>query len=243
MERKSKFLVPCTTENWSSAHMKLQLHLFEVYIDEKEIGNTISLDSIKKNLKEKFIDLGDGNFMIQKTYRDVDAETFNVDMVFGESFPNLERQSSFIMLLALMEKELYDLCTNLQKKLDLNMSVDRYLSILSGKKRKKSKLNGLKEYLLKEIRLIFPENLLSLWENVATLYKIRNNIIHNFGLIENCSPKTIKFIEKNKHLSRNQISMKININNYFLKEVLTEMNRFTQLMEESIQKRLASQLN
>lgn len=103
----------------------------------------------------------------------LDSDTWDLDEIFGEHFPNIQRKSALLALYSFLEDELIQLCTLFKKTENFSLSL--------------KDING-KGIIAKAI--IYLEKVACLqiqsWKKIHDIRKIRNLIVHNDGrLIDN----------------------------------------------------------
>ena len=153
---------------WYSNHFKDELELLTSFI---KLSNEEIKDSKIKYLYDKEnieYDIGEEQTGIITCYEGVDDQTYALDDIFIEYFPDLKRKSNFIMIVSHLEDGLRELC----KDLSVEFSVEYQ------KGNKKGIFYAIYFFLKLSLKLDFEiENDIS-WKNLRLAYNIRNKIAH-----------------------------------------------------------------
>ncbi len=159
--------------NWYRFDLKFSIELLEVFIKNAESQidlsikeyssktETLVLDKIPEKNSDRIVDVHQG----------LDSESWNLDGIFKEYFPTLQRRSAFLSLYGFLEHELDKLCMLYKKSQNQNvdfgdlkdLGIERsvkYLMIVAGLPIEKGN---------------------NKWGNVKSIQKIRNLIVHNDG--------------------------------------------------------------
>lgn len=219
--------------HWYDYEMRFHLDLIQSYISETE---NLIIKGIEKyeDEKETEIETGesDGYEFYYETqyYEGVDSSTYNLDEIFKEYFPNLKRQSVFIMICSAMEKNLSDYCRRIQYKNNDEFSVDDLIG------RGRGKLNAIKTYLDRTILINNRNRRLDIcWVEFTMLYKIRNQIAHNFGELKK-NEKVKKHISNRNLIRLNELNEVI-LEKGFLDSVVELLRALTKEIQASAQKK------
>ena len=209
------FYVPKKTpSNWYQYEMIFSIELLNSYVLNIENQVKISIEEYQ-NKKETII-IDDtpeamGSHRIFDLHNGLDSETWDLDGIFLEYFPTLQRRSAFLSLYGFLEHELDKLCI-------LFKETGNYLI----------ELKDLKDLGI-ERSITFLSKVANLpidkgndkWEKIKSIQKIRNLIVHNDGkLIDiNGNPrvKELEIVKKNEFLEGNT---EIQIKDGFLAYVL-----------------------
>ena len=168
--------------NWYRYDVKFSIELLEVFINKVE--NQIK-SSIHEYIEKKETLILDDQPEINYTrvvdvHQGLDSESWDLEGVFKEYFPTLQRRSAFLSLYGFLEHELDKLCV-LYKKTK-NYKIDfRDLKDLGIERSIK--------YL--EIVAALPiDKGSNKWGEVKLIQKIRNLIMHNDGKLSDIEGKT-----------------------------------------------------
>jgi hypothetical protein len=185
------------------------------FIDQKE---TLILNEQPEIFSARIVDVYDG----------LDSESWDLERVFKEHFPNLQRKSALISLYSFLEFELYNLCVLFKTKEDYKID----LKDIKGRGIEKSVL-----YLKKaaDVHLDISDNN---WNELINIQKIRNLIVHNNSNLTSLDGKLkedeLKYINRNEFLTGES---EIIIDYGFLTHVLTSFNNLFKQIDNLIQKK------
>jgi len=172
-EKWKKYIPREVPLNWYRFDVKFSIELLELFIknveDQIEVSiqeyfnkkETLVLDEHQEIDSAKNIDV----------YQGLDGKAWDLEGVFKEYFPNLQRRSAFLSLYGFLEHELDKLCMLYKKSYSLNidfrdlkdLGIERsvkYLSIVAALPIDKGNYK---------------------WGRVKSIQKIRNIIVHNDG--------------------------------------------------------------
>lgn len=162
---KSQLNLP---RKWYSNHFKYELELLTSFIK-------LSTEEIKDS-KIKYLygkenieyEIGEDQTGIIAHYEGVDDQTFALDDIFIDYFPDLKRKSNFIMIISHLEDGLRELCKDL--------SVE--FSVKFENRNKKGIFYAIFFFLKSRLNLDFDIENDESWKNLILAYKIRNRIAH-----------------------------------------------------------------
>ena len=160
---KSQLNLP---RKWYSNHFKYELELLNSFIK-------LSTEEIKDS-KIKYLygkenieyEIDEDQTGIIEHYEGVDDQTFALDDIFIDYFPDLKRKSNFIMIISHLEDGLRELCKDL--------SVE--FSVKFENRNKKGIFYTIFIFLKSRLNLDFEND--ESWKNLILAYKIRNKIAH-----------------------------------------------------------------
>jgi len=218
--------------NWYRYDVKFSLELLNVFtrnvesqielsiqefINRKE---TLSLDEQPEFNYSRIVDIHLG----------LDSETFDLENIFTEYFPSIQRRSAFLSLYGFLEHELDNLC-GLFKKTE-NFKVDLRDLNYSGIER------SIK-YLGIVVGLPIDKSI-DKWGKLKSINKVRNLLIHNDGKLTDIDGNTKKeeqdILKQNEFLSGDY---EIIFSKGYLSFVLKAFNDFFKYLDELIQNRCA----
>ncbi|OGU10488.1 MAG: hypothetical protein A2X61_08650 [Ignavibacteria bacterium GWB2_35_12] len=159
--------------NWYQYNVKFSIELLEVFINNIENQIKTSIHEYNDKKETLFLDeQPEINYArIVDVHQGLDSETWDLNGIFKEYFPTLQRRSAFLSLFGFLEHELDNLCM-LYKKTN-NYKIDpRDLKDLGIERSIK--------YLDIVVSLPFDKSN-NKWVNVKSIQKIRNLIVHNEG--------------------------------------------------------------
>ncbi|WP_203296774.1 hypothetical protein [Luteirhabdus pelagi] len=215
--------------NWYKYNLKFSIELLYGFVKSSENQIQISIDDYLKKVETTVIEEATGfpgSHQIIDHYNDLDSQTWNLDGVFKEHFPNLQRRSAFITLYSYLEHELDKLCILFKKS-------NNYAIELSD-----IKYNGIDRsvtYLSKIANLPIEKGDFR-WGKLKSIQKIRNLIVHNDGKLIDLKgvikESELKIVRENDFLDEES---EILIKNGFLKSVLDSFNDFFMYLNELIE--------
>lgn len=200
--------------NWHDTLMQFHIELLTTFVKDSEEQIKNSVRKFKEGRESQ-----ENEYSVVDYYMDIDNLTYNLDEIFENYFPNLKRQSLFLMICSLMEHELTKLCDIIYNKEDVNFSLNDLTHSNKGSKLKKIHL-----YLRKTLRIENNKNFGELWQKLEKNQSLRNQIVHNFGTIKHVYEKTNRYIAEENLLCIEQNSNDIILLKGFL-ELTLENNR------------------
>lgn len=214
------------TPNWYKCDISFSIELLQSYIDgiENQIASSIKAyrDKTGTDYIEEHFD--ESNSFITEIQNGLDDQSWDLKEVFEVHFPSLQRNSALITLFSFLEKELDSLCILFQKEKKLKLK----LKDINGKG-----IDRATTYLMKVASLNFTKS--TEWNEVKSIQKIRNLIVHNGGSLENPDGSTkkheVEYIESCKFLSGEK---EVLIQNGYLEYVLSSIDSYFRTIERSI---------
>lgn len=166
-----------------------EIELLKTYVSRVEDAVKIGIQDYKD--KVEFVETDDSIFRV---HEGLDDETYHLETIFNEYFPNLQRSSALITLCSFFENSLNTICNELRNKTKASLS-------LSEITEKNGKINRAIIYLKKIIKLDIEETNETLVE-IKKIQKLRNHFVHGFTFKLNMSQVEIKkYISENDFLS------------------------------------------
>jgi hypothetical protein len=107
-----KYTLKHIPHNWYELDIKYSIELLEVFVKNVESQVSLSLENFRNKqieLNERGIS-GSTNEKYFVEHEGLHNRIFNLDVVFLQYFPNLQRRSAFISLYSFLEHELDGLC-------------------------------------------------------------------------------------------------------------------------------------
>lgn len=157
-----------------------------------------------------------------------ERDEFNV--VYGEDiwkledeFPQLHRAANLIVIMSRVETKLNTLCDHAASKAGI---IKRVRDI-----KKDRGIERAKKFLSKELNIKSPWGTSS-WNVIKLASGIRNDLIHNEGVIQDEELK--QYIQHSKHLSLNTATGKINIEKTYLRHLLEEILKVFSAISKSL---------
>lgn len=214
--------------NWYRFDIRFSIELLDVFV--KNIESQIKL-SIKEYIDKKATIVLDvqpeiNSARVVDVHNGLDSDFWDLDGIFNEYFPTLQRRSAFLSLYGFLEHELDKLCT-------LFKTTENYKIEL--KDLKDLGIERSVKYL--EIVAQLPINKsIDKWMKVKSIQKIRNLIIHNNGMLididGNLRKAEQQIVLQNDYLSgENEIIFE----DGYLDYVLKAFNDFFEYIDKLIQ--------
>lgn len=162
---------------WFRFQLRESIELIKAFIESVDKQIDLGLEDFENNqevqeIKER-TEYGT-EIRVINFYHGLNSETWDLDSIFTEHLPNLQRRSALITLFGFLEDELNKLCF-IYKETE-NFSVQ--LKDMTGKGIDKSIL-----YLEKVAGLPIKKD--AIWKNLTDIQKIRNIIVHHDGRLYN----------------------------------------------------------
>lgn len=214
--------------NWYRFDLKFSIELLDVFVKNSESQIDLSIQEYSKKKETLILDemLEINTARIVDVHKGLDSESWDLDGIFNEYFPTLQRRSAFLSLYGFLEHELDKLCMLYKKSQNQNvdfrdlkdLGIERsvkYLMIVAGLPIEKGD---------------------NKWGSVKSIQKIRNLIVHNDGKLidlDSFPRKTEqKIVSDNDFLSgENEIIMQKG----YLLYVLETFDSFFKYVDELIQ--------
>ncbi|WP_420378799.1 hypothetical protein [Gilvibacter sp.] len=229
---------PDVVSGWYSNFMRYEIQLLSAHWEESEIAISNAWVDMKNHTVTEIEEYDDMHYSIYEYFRGVDGSTFCLDHIYKEFFPSLIRRSNLVVLVSFMEAELHKLCQDLTAKFLMDETQNSFVEYKKENKRR-SKFLMMRNYLANRIGLSFDSFLIAKWNDLQTLYILRNNILHNFGKLEKYPKKLEMFIQGHSEITIAEHSNDIEIGRSFMENTLQPiLVDFCQRMEKSIQVRL-----
>jgi len=214
--------------NWYRFDLKFSIELLEVFVKNAESQIDLSIQEYSKKKKTLVLDeMPETNTArIIDIHQGLDSESWDIDGIFKEYFPTLQRRSAFLSLYGFLEHELDKLCMLYKKSQNQNVDF-RDLKDLGIERSVK--------YLMIVARLPIEKGD-NKWRNIKSIQKIRNLIIHNDGKLidlDSLPRKTEqRIVSDNEFLSGEN---EINIQKGYLLYVLETFDSFFKYVDGLIQ--------
>jgi len=215
--------------NWYKYNVQFSIELLKAFVENIENQVSISITEYENKKETIVIDKTPneiGSHIIYDVYNGLDSQTWQLDSVYKDYFPNLQRRSAFLSLYGFFEFELEKLCILFKETKALTIELDDL---------RDRGIDRSLSYLTKVVNLEI-DMASNKWEKVKSIQKIRNLYVHNDGkLIDNKGNRKEK---ENKITTNNEFlkgDNEILISNGYLNYVLESFNDFFKLINDSIQ--------
>lgn len=159
-----------TPANWYRYDVQFSLQLLSEYIQGVESQIAASIADFQTNIKTQVVEENpeEGYQIVVQSHKGLDDATWDLNGVYEEYFPNLQRGSALITLYSFFEHELDELCGLFIKEGNLSISQ----TDMKGKGIERSVL-----FLEKIIGLQINKNSAT-WNEIKKIQKVRNQIAH-----------------------------------------------------------------
>lgn len=213
--------------NWYKYDISFSLELIKSFIDgiENQADDSISR---YENEKQTLVleEVPEENYAhVVEMHQGLDDETWDLDRIFKEYFPSLQRRSALLTLSGYFEHELDKLCSLYKSE----NSYDLSLSDLSGKG-----IDRAANYLEK-VGGLNVHKASSEWDHIKGIQRIRNLIVHQDGNLKDQQGNPVKdavdYVKKIESLSGEE---EVVIKNGFLTHVIEKYDSYFSLLNQSI---------
>lgn len=210
---------------WYTYKTQFSLQLLESYINTVEKQIQISIENYKD--KKETIIIEEDPVMNTAYYVDthngLDSQTWDLDEIFLEHFPNIQRKSALLTLYSFLENELTQLCLLFKETNKFTVE----LNDLHGKGISKTII-----YLKKVIGLQIDD-----WKKIHDIRQIRNLVAHNDGrlLDSDGKPRNEINIVNRTELLNGQTDLKIE--DGYLQNVLKTFKTQFEILDKEIKAR------
>lgn len=223
-------------KSWYSEHISVfEKPILDYYILSVEKQIQEGIDTWKDRLKSAghFGDPDTEYYQEISAVDGLDDMTFSLESIFGEYFPQLQRQSALIVLYSFLERELLHLCELCRKSYNASLKAKDLC-------RDGSDIARYHIYLEKVIGLGITKDDPKWQEIDHGIRIVRNQIVHHEGRVpEDTNSKDYKKLESHaKSLEKCKLisidGESIVINNGYLKYTLDTFNEFFKSFDSAI---------
>jgi len=213
--------------NWYQYDMSLSVELIESFIEGIETQAEESIARYEQKKKTLIVnELPEENYAsVMEVHQGLDDESWDLQGIFAEYFPSLERRSALITVSGFFEHELDQLCMLYQSEKSFKLA----LSDLSGKGIDRS------TNYLEKVAGLDTHKTSSEWNHIKMIQKIRNVIVHQAGKLYDNQGDPIKaaknYINQMDSLDGED---EVVIKNGFLAHVVGIYKQYFRLLNESI---------
>lgn len=219
--------------NWYEYDVRGSIELLECYVTDIEAQVEKGMANFEAQVEEVVIE---GNHPDEpprfvNVHQGLDDGTWDLQAIFREYFPNLQRRSALITLFSFFEHELNKVCSLLQATERYNVS----LRDING-----AGIERAKTYLCKvgslEIDPAAPA-----WNEVKNVQALRNLFVHADGRLRNRDGQentvVARYVEASPLLDGTTEAL---LRTGYLKHVLDSFNTYFVLVDQAIRRRYAS---
>lgn len=170
--------------NWYQYDINFSIGLIESFIEGIEIQSEESITRYEQQKKTLVLEeIPDENYArVVEIHQGLDNETWDLEGIFGEHFPSLQRRSALLTICGYFEYELDELCVLYQSEKSFKLA----LSDLSDKG-----IDRATNYLEK-VAGIDTHKTSKEWNQIKKIQKIRNVIVHQDGKLYDHQGNPIK---------------------------------------------------
>lgn len=218
---------------WYTGRIKSEIDFLRIFIDDIESQVDLSIAKYLKDVQTVVIeeDFENNIYETVSIYKDIDDQAFDLDSIFKEYFPNLQRSSALITLFGFMENELDHLCFLMQKRKGYKVGLNDMVG--KGLKRSINYLNKVGDFNI--------ETDGNEWIEINKISDIRNLFVHNQGSLIDPSGsdkvKERKFVDENQCLGLDGWNNKVIVNKGYLISVLNCFDVFLKNINVIIQQK------
>lgn len=218
--------------NWYPYDVTGSLELLQAYVDDVEqqvLRQIARFESDAETVIEDEIH-PDEQPRIVTVHLGLDDHTWDLQAIFREYFPNLQRRSALITLFSFLEHELNKLCL-------LFHSTESYR--VSPRDLSGGGLERCRNYLTK-VALLDLDRSPGPWMEVRQIQLLRNAFVHADGrLVENGGQgdKLRRYVEESPLLVDKGEGGEVHIREGYLRAVLQTFGRYFELVHKAIEQR------
>ena len=213
--------------NWYDYNISFGFELLESHIKEIEELIKIGIENYENNVQTEEITYDDFHSTVVEHYLGIDSGMYFLDEIFKDYFPNLKRQSIFLMICSFRENKLYKLCFEVQKEEQSIISVDEMYS-------RSGKLDRIRFYFKKSFIKQYNKQFELQWKIFHNYYRIRNQLSHNFGKIDLSKNQKLKEFILNKSLITINSDNELVIDKGFLEQMINDLRELSKTIQELI---------
>ena len=221
-----------TIANWHKNELVLSAELIDRFIDAVESQALESIERYRKGKQCRLVEFDDADQTFAERieeYRGLGSDTWDLQSLFEEYFPSLQRRSAFLTVWGYFEHELDKLCS--LYKAEKNFRLD--LSDMNG-----HGIDRSTRYLEKVAGINVQYDSQE-WKEIKKIRELRNKITHQDGRLLNKQGRPavelISYVEKSALLKKDGDG--VILKEGFLKYVVDVFSAYFGLIAESIKDR------
>ncbi len=219
---------------WYEFYSKHELQLLEAFVRNVESQIIIGINHYQENKKSELVVLSEeeGIAEVVDHYAGLESMSWNLDDLFKDHFPNLQRKSAFLTLYAFLEYELDRLANQLRIESKLVVQP----SDLSGQGVFRS-LSYMEKVVVLDI------DKAEVWGKIARLNELRNLIVHNDGnIVDNVGGLKSKAVKALNQLRPHvvQVDNEVKLKPTFLNYVLNSFDKLFQYLNKAVELKYAA---
>jgi hypothetical protein len=219
--------------NWYPFDVRGSIELLSVYINDIEAQVEKNIGDFRANANKVVVDHGieDEPGRIVTYHKGLDDESWQLESVFGEYFPGLQRRSAVITLYSFFENEMDNLCYRVRSYENLKLDV----LDLNDKGIIRSTTYLLKVAEIEGLRASAE------WSEIANIQAVRNLLVHADGKFGRQSvskvSKVAEYVARSSYLS-GEISIKIERG--YLAHCLSTFDMYFEQVHAALRKKYAA---
>lgn len=219
-----------TLKSWYISYLLPTFELMKSYIDKIEEQAELSVQKFEEEKETHVLEESpeDGYVREVTIYKGLDDEMWDINGIFREYFPNLQRKSALLTLTGMFENELDQLCESYAKEHNATVR----LNDIAGKG-----LDRSTKYLEKVCGFDVYKTSAE-WQSIKSIQVLRNAIVHQNGKTNDADGRknTAIQIHIEKVPSLHDDGKEVIIGKGYLYFVLQSYDEYIQLLDRSIRK-------
>jgi hypothetical protein len=219
-----------TVRTWYKYDVSFSASMIESFVAgiEKQAADSIRRYEQEKETHEieDVMETGEPFVRVVRTHEGLDDEAWDMDTIFKEHFPSLQRRSAFVTVSSYFEHELNELCSLYQREKGFQLS----FKDLNDKGIVRS-TNYLEKVAGLDVHKKSQE-----WCLIKKLHEVRNSIVHRDGRLEADQDKVIRcFVAEINQLAALSSHDEILLKEGFLSLATDTYKSYFRLIDKSIQ--------
>lgn len=207
--------------NWYLVEASPSLELMESFVEgvEHQVGESIA----KYDAQPQVRLIGNDNLSITLVHQGLDGESWDLDGIFTQYFPSLQRRSALLTLYSFFEFELNKLCQLFRSEKQFSLEVNDL----------KSEGIDRSTLYLEKVAGLNTKKTSSEWVAVKNVQALRNIIVHRDGKLRDQDKALSQFVEKNEFLRCNPDG-EVVLERGFLTWVVATFKNYFKLLDTSL---------
>jgi len=222
------YLPTRVVRNWYQYDVSFSLELIDSFVDGVEKQAADSIVNYREKRRSEVIGREQNDERLVNTHQGLDDETWDLDGIFEEYFPSLQRRSAFLTVCSYFEHELDSLCSLYQSEKDFKEAPSD-----EGGKGIDRSANYLARVANLNVHKASEE-----WAAIKRIQKVRNLIVHQNGKLRDhrgeYSKRGKEVADLVPRISFVSGDSEVVLENGFLRYVLTKYRGYFRLISESI---------
>lgn len=218
-----------TRANWYLCYMAPTIELIYGFVDSTEEQVALQMNNFRENKKHVVIEdelSPEFDYLVTK-FSGLASDSWDLESVFNEYFPNLQRRSALLTLMGVFEHEFDKLCIICceEKKLDIKLEETKGMGLERSTK-----------YLSKIVKIDMHKTSVP-WQEIQKIIKLRNALIHQDGkVLDYAGNKIAKIIEHCENVDSLSIdeNKQVVLHRGYLHYVLKTYSQYIELVNGSL---------